>query len=87
MARIKRGFRTYLMAFEHLGVEIIGLVHVEVRDDVFSLLALKHVPLEGYVMKVLVVFLIFKVIHDRHLRGTIFQKHLNWDRRSEAARH
>lgn len=61
------------MPFEHLGVEVVGLVHVEVRHDVFGLLGLQHLLLERDVVEVLVIFLVFEVVHDCHLRRVVLQ--------------
>lgn len=61
------------MALEHLGVEVVGLVHVEVRHDVLCLLGLQHLLLKRDVVEVLVVFLVFEVVDNRHLRRIVLE--------------
>ena len=61
------------MSLQHFWVEVVTLCHVEVRNDVFSLFVGEHVVVEGDLVKVLVVFLVLKVVHDGHLGRIVLQ--------------
>lgn len=48
-------------------------MHIEVTGDILCLLVLEHVLVEGYIVKILVVLLVFKVIYDGHLWWIVLQ--------------
>ena len=68
------------MSFEYLGIEVVGLRHVEVRNDVFIGLVFEHVAVEADVVVVLVVLFVFEVVHDRQFRRIVLQQDLHWHR-------
>ena len=56
---------TYLVPFELFGVEVIGLRHEEMADNVLFGLILEHVSIEVDVVIVLVILFCFEVIYYR----------------------
>ena len=53
------------MAFQAFWVEVIGLRHVEVGYNIFVCFIFEHISIKQNIMKVLVIFLVLKMVDDR----------------------
>ena len=69
---------TYLVPFELFGVEVIGLRHEEMADNVFFGLILEHVGIEVDIVIVLIILFVFEMVYYCQLWWCELQQHLYW---------
>ena len=55
----------HLMSFQALWVEIICFWHVQMRNYIFVCFIFEHILVKNDVMEVLVIFFVFKMVHNR----------------------
>lgn len=65
------------MSFKNFWVEVVTFSHIKMTDNVIDLFVKEHVLVEGDLVKVLIIFFVFEVVHNRQFGWTIFQQYLN----------